>query len=42
MAMFPDDDNKIEVSSPDAIVRGYAYYSAERILSAMKRHKEAA
>jgi len=41
MAMFPDDESKINPGSPDAIVRSYAYYSAERILRAMKRKKAA-
>ena len=42
MAMFPDDESKIEPGSPDAVVRGYAYWCAERILLAMAPRKQAA
>jgi len=42
MAMFPEDGEKIEPHSPDSVVRGYAYWCAERILRAITSHKEAA
>lgn len=42
MAMFPDDDSKIKPDTPDATIRGYAYFSAGRILSAMKGQKDTA
>jgi hypothetical protein len=42
MAMFPDDESKIEPGSPDAAVRGYAYWCAERILLAMAPRRKAA
>ena len=42
MAMFPEDEQQIEPHTPDAVVRAYAYWSAERILRAIASRKEAA
>ena len=42
MAMFPEDERKIEPHSPDSVVRGYAYWSAERILRGIVSRKGAA
>jgi Phosphotransferase enzyme family len=42
MTMFPEDEGKIVPGSPDFLVRGYAYWCAERILRAIIAHKEAA
>jgi hypothetical protein len=42
MTMFPEDKEKIEPGSPDAVVRGYAYWCAERILRAITSQKEEA
>jgi hypothetical protein len=42
MAMFPDDEKEIEPHTPDAVVRAYAYWSAERVLRAIASRKEAA
>ncbi len=42
MAMFPDDETKIDPQSVDAVIRGYAYWSAERVLSAIDSRRKAA
>ena len=42
MAMFPENEQEIEPHTPNAVVRGYAYWSAERILGAIASKKEAA
>lgn len=41
-AMFPENEKELEPHTPNAIVRGYAYCCAERILSAIASRKEAA
>ncbi|HEV3304471.1 MAG TPA: phosphotransferase [Planctomycetaceae bacterium] len=42
MAMFPEDEAKIQIDAPDAVVRSYAYWSAYRLLVAIASHEEAA
>lgn len=39
LTMFPDDEKKIQAHTPDAIVRGYAYWTAERMLRAIASAK---
>jgi Ternary complex associated domain 9 len=41
-AMFPDDEGDIKASSPDATIRGYAYWSADRVLRAIESRRKAA
>lgn len=42
LTMFPEDDKEITLHTPNAVVRGYAYWSAEQILGAISSRKEAA
>jgi hypothetical protein len=42
MTMFPEDEKEIEDHTPNAVVRGYAYWSAEQILGVIASRKEAA
>jgi Ser/Thr protein kinase RdoA (MazF antagonist) len=41
MATFPTKEDKIIPDSPDAVVRAYAYWSAERMLDAIASHEGA-
>jgi len=40
-SMFPENDNELKPHTPNAVVRGYAYWSAERILRAIASKEEA-
>lgn len=42
MAMFPEKESDIEPHTPDAVVRGYAYWCAERMLNAVAPQRAAA
>jgi Ternary complex associated domain 9 len=41
-AMFPENEKELELHTPNAVIRSYAYWCAERILSAISSRKEAA
>lgn len=42
MTMFPENDKDLQSHTPSAVIRGYAYWCAEQILSAISSRKEAA
>lgn len=42
MAMFPEEESDIKQHTPNAVVRGYAYWCAERMLNAIPTRREAA
>ena len=42
MAMFPEKEEEIKAHTPNAVVRGYAYWCAERMLQAITSREEAA
>ena len=42
MAMFPENESDIEADTPSAIIRGYAYWCAERILRTLTAKDKAA